>query len=84
MQMARTTGETIHGNPGERRILPANTLVVIVPATNLPPDSPIKYWAYPVNGLPWPAETEAWADNVGVGLGADDVALVKMPAYRVD
>ena len=48
MQMARTTRETIHGNPGERRILPANTLVVIVSASNLPPDSSIKYWAHPV------------------------------------
>jgi hypothetical protein len=83
MQMARTTCETVHGNSGERRILPANTLVVIVPATNLPPDSQIKYWAYPVNGHPWPAETEAWAEDVGVGLGADDVAFVKMPAYRI-
>ncbi len=61
MQMARAIDETIHGNPGERRILPANTLVVIVPATNLPPDSPVKYWASPVRGHPWPAGTEAWA-----------------------
>ena len=84
MQMARTTGETIHGNPGERRILPANTLVVIIPATNLPPHCLIKYWAYPVKGHPWPTETEAWAEDVGVGLSADDVAFVRMPAYRVD
>lgn len=83
MQMARTTVETIHGNPGEQRILPANTLVVVVPATNLPSDSPIKYWAYPVEGHPWPAETEAWAEDVGVGLSAADVALVKMPAFPV-
>jgi len=83
MQMARTTRETIHGNPGERRLLPANTLVVIIPASNLPPDSPIKYWAHPVQGHPWPAETEAWAEDVGVGLYADDVALVKMPAFPV-
>ncbi len=41
MQMARTTCETVHGNPGERRLLPANTLVVIEPASNLPPDSTI-------------------------------------------
>ncbi len=81
MQMARTTRETVHGNPGERRNLPANTLIVIIPATNLPPDSPIKYWALPVENHPWPAETEAWAEDVGVGLSADDVALVKMPAF---
>ena len=78
--MARTSRETIHGNPGERRILPADTLVAIVPASNLPPDSPIKHWACPVSGHPWPAETEAWAQDVGVGLSADDVTIVGMPA----
>jgi hypothetical protein len=83
MQMARTTCETIHGNPGERRILPGNTLVVVESASNLPPDSQIKYWAHPINGHPWPPDTEAWAEEVGVGLGAADVALVKMPAYAV-
>ena len=83
MQMARTTRETVHGNPGERRVLPANTLIVVIPASNLPPDSPIKYWAHPVEGHPWPAVTEAWAEDVGVGLHADDVALVKMPAFPV-
>jgi hypothetical protein len=82
MQMARTIRETVHGNPGERRILPANTLVGLVPASNLPPESPIEYWACPVEGHPWPAETEAWAEDVGVGLNADDVALVKMPAFQ--
>ena len=83
MQMARTTRETVHGNPGERRSLPAHTLIVVIPASNLPPDSPIKYWAHPVEGPPWPAETKAWAEDVGVGLYADDVALVKMPAFPV-
>ena len=52
VQMARTTRETVHGDPGERRVLPANTLVAIIPASNLPPDSPIKYWAHPVEGHP--------------------------------
>ena len=83
MQMAKTTRETVHGNPGERRILPANIIVVIEPASNLPPDSPIKYWAHPVAGHPWPAETERWAEDVGVGLSAEDVAMVKMPAFPV-
>jgi hypothetical protein len=50
--MARTTGETVHGNPGERRVLPANTLIVIIPASNLPLDSPIRYWAHPVKSHP--------------------------------
>ena len=83
VQMARTTRETVHGNLGERRVLPANTLIVVIPASNLPPDSPIKYWAHPVEGHLWPAETEAWAEDVGVGLHADDVAFVKMPAFLV-
>ncbi len=82
VQMARTTCETVHGNPGERRSLPAGTLVAIEPASNLPRDSKIKYWAHPVSDHPWPAETEAWAEDVGVGLTAEDVELVKMPAYR--
>jgi hypothetical protein len=84
MQMARTTHETVHGNPGERRILPANTLVALQPAANLPQDNLIKYWAHPVEGHPWPAETAAWAHDVGVGLAAEDVAFVKMPALEVD
>ena len=83
LQMARTARETVHGNPGERRLLPANTLIVVIPASNLPSDSPIKYWAHPVEGHPWPAETKAWAEDVGVGLHADDVAFVKMPAFPV-
>jgi len=82
MQMACTTCETIHGNPGERRILPANTLIAIEPASNLPADNLIKWWAQPVKGHPWPNDTEEWAEDVGVGLHAEDVALVKMPAYR--
>ena len=73
MQMARTTCETIHGNPGERRILPANTLVAVVPATNLPANSLIKFWAHPVKDHPWPPETEAWAKDAGVGLTASDI-----------
>ena len=80
MQMARTTRETIHGNPGERRVLPVNTLIAIEPASNLAAESVIKWWAHPVNGHPWPTETEQWAEDVGVGLRADDVAFVKTPA----
>jgi len=84
MQMARTTWETIHGNPGERRMLPANILIAIEPATNLPEENAIKSWAHPINGHPWPTGTEEWAEHVGVGLHADDVALVKMPADRCE
>jgi hypothetical protein len=77
MQTARTNRETIHGNPGERRILPANTLVALVAAANLPPNSPIQFWAHPVDGHPWPAETVNWAQDAGVGLHADDVAFME-------
>lgn len=76
MQLARTTQETIHGNPGEIRILPANTLVAVVPANNLPTASQIQYWAHPVKGHPWPAETDAWSKDVGVGLAAEDLDFV--------
>jgi len=76
MQLARTTTDTVHGNPGERRVLPANTLVLLIPAANLPPDSLIRFWAYPLAGHRWPPATEVWAQEVGVGLTAEDVVLV--------
>lgn len=82
MQMARTIRETIHGNPGERRVLPGQALVVLVPASNLPAASKIKYWAFPVKDDPWPAETEAWARDVGIGLFEEDVVFVEMPTPR--
>jgi hypothetical protein len=71
----RITKESHHGNPGERRVLPVGALAVVVPADNLPPDSPIKFWAKPlITGAAggWPKETEQWAEDVGVGLAADD------------
>jgi hypothetical protein len=71
----RITKETVHGNPGERRVLPVGALAVVVPADNLPPDSPIKFWAKPlITGAAggWPTETAQWAEDVGVGLAADD------------
>ena len=76
-----TLCETKHGNPGESRKLPANLLVRLEPASNLPDDSEIKWWAYPLrytersatNG--WPKETEQWAEDVGVDLNAEDVAI---------
>jgi hypothetical protein len=76
MQTARTIRETVHGNPGEQRVLPANIIIAVVPATNLPPDSPIQFWAHPVDGHPWSAETANWAQDAGVGLHADDVAFM--------
>ena len=59
----RTSGWNINGtqwrSPLKRSaILPAGTLVVIVPATNLTPDRPIKCLAHPVQSHSWPAETE--------------------------
>jgi len=74
-QTGVTLKETRHGNPGERRVLPAGTLVELQPASNLPTDSPIKWWAHPVEGHPWPEDTARWAEDVGVGLYADDVEI---------
>ncbi len=73
-----TLKETHHGNPGEICILPVGLLVQLEPATNLPDDAKIQYWARPLKGHPWPKETASWADYLagGVGLGVDDVKLV--------
>ncbi len=78
MKLARTIKETVHGNPGERRILPANTIILVEPASNLPADSQIKYWVHPVpvEGHDWPKNTQEWAADVGVGLYANDVELL--------
>jgi hypothetical protein len=74
-QFGVTKGETVHGNPGEQRTLPAGIRVRLLPAKNLPSGSDIKWWAYPVQQNEWPEDTEEWARNVGVGLGDDDVEL---------
>lgn len=72
-----TLRDTIHGNPGERRILFANTKVKLVPATNLPPGSEVVYWAHPLARHPWLADTARWAKDVGVGLKRGDVTLAE-------
>ena len=71
--IGRTCRETVHGNPGERRVLPAGTQVILCPATNLPKNSEIRFWASPVAGEPWPEDVAAWQRDVGVGLRASDV-----------
>ncbi len=70
-----TTVETVHGNPGESRILPAGLKVGLVLVDNLPVESTIKYWAQPLPGHPWPPETVQWSESVGVGLHYDDVTV---------
>lgn len=70
-----TLRDTIHGNPGERRVLHANTKVKLIPATNLPSDSEIAFWAHPLARHPWLADTAKWAEDVGVGLRREDVVL---------
>ncbi len=75
----RTVRETMHGDPGQRITLPAGVPVRLTPATNLPPDSPIVYWAHPI-GLSFQAcpdyvELERWSGNAGLGLQAADVRL---------
>jgi len=54
-------------------------LIAIEPASNLQANNLIKWWAHPLTGHPWPSDTEAWAENVGVGLHANDVAIVITP-----
>ena len=77
MITATTANATTHGNPGERRILPKGLRVEIIPATNLPDDSPIKWWAHPLPGHVWRTDIAAWAEDVGVGLHADDVCRIE-------
>ena len=71
----RTLHETVHGNPGDPRRLPAGALCVVVPADNLTRGtSDIEYWASPLTGNAsdgWPEETRQWAE-VGVGLNRRD------------
>lgn len=74
--IGRTTVETIHGNPGERRTLPVGLLVELTAATNLPPDAQIIYWARPLPLHPWPVKTAQWATDVGVGLRESDVEII--------
>ena len=75
MIIARTLKQTVHGNPGERRVLPAGLLIEVEPASNLPADSGIRWWAKP---LPlWPADTYEWAQETGVGLEAGDVEVIE-------
>ncbi len=75
---AITTRETIHGNPGERRVLPAGKRIRVFPADNLPDDSDIKWWVFPLSGdNSWSADIVAWAEDVGVGLTNEDVKLVE-------
>jgi hypothetical protein len=71
----RTLRETVHGNPGERRVLPAGTRVALRSADNLPEDSLTKWWAHPLEGHPWPLDTAAWA-RIGVGLCQGDVEVL--------
>lgn len=71
--------ETIHGNPGESRILPVGALAVVTKADNLPQGSDIQYWASPlIDGKAggWPEDTAEWARNVGVGLHGDEFEAV--------
>lgn len=70
-----TLRDTSHGNPGEHRILFANTLVELRPIKNLPSGSEIAFWAHPLKRHPWLEDTAQWAKDVGVKLGSNDVVL---------
>lgn len=71
-----TRTETIHGNPGDKRILPAGLKVKLELATNLPVDSDIKFWASPLTLDSWPKDITEWC-NVGVGLADADVEIIE-------
>jgi len=81
MTTGTTTRTTIHGNPGDTRILPAGLKVRLSPATNLPGSAEIKWWAAPVDeeAEGWPTATLAWAADVGLGLGEGDVKVDPCP-----
>ena len=85
MMIAVTTDETIHGNPGERRILPAGTLVHVRPADNLPADVDTKYWVTPVDPDAVTNALMNWADGPGIGLAQDDLRdFREVPAIDPD
>jgi hypothetical protein len=71
-----TQAETRHGNPGHAHTVPAGKVIYCIPADNLPPTSPIRWWLVrPVSDTApwWSAGLAAWSACVGVGLHADDV-----------
>lgn len=74
-QVGFTTKETIHGNPGERRVLPKGIKVRAIHAYNLPETSEIKYWVYPLPNFEflWPQATLDWCESVGVGLTSSEI-----------
>ena len=71
----RTVKETHHGGPCNTVVLPEGTQVRLFPATNVPEDSLVKYWAEPLPGHPWSQELKDVVHTQGVGLYADDVEL---------
>lgn len=68
-----TAVETHHGNPGEKRVLPKGVKVSLVRATNLPSGSDIYWWATPVDPESVSPDVMDWAEDVGLGLGEDEV-----------
>lgn len=80
MIKARTLKTTYHGNPGERRALPAGLVIEVRSVTNLPGrSSKIKWWAFPLPGLKsfwWPLETIEWANGPGIGLETGDIEII--------
>jgi len=77
MITATTSESTCHGNPGQALILWKGKRVEIRPASNLPEDSPIKWWAHPLPNYPWTPGIARWAEGPGVGLHADDVIRIE-------
>ena len=56
-------------SPNINVLIPAGTK--LIPATNLPESSSIKYWAEPWSGM---SDKElSWCESIGFGLTADEV-----------
>lgn len=73
-----TKKETKHGPSHATAILPAGVEVEVEPASNLPDDSPIKYWVNRIVtegrvGHKNLVKLRAFIGNIGVGLHLDDV-----------
>ena len=83
--LAVTTRPTVHGEANNKVTIPGNVSVCIVPASNLPVESPIDYWVERFlpsteNSIELDNETLEILENIrrtiGIGLNAEDVEWI--------
>jgi hypothetical protein len=74
MKTVKVKEDLVYGNPGQRIVLPAGTVAIAEPATNLPDDSHIHYWLTPQGEVS--EDLERWAENVGCGVHTDDIEVL--------